>query len=412
QFVGKMTSRCSTYCSMTVTDLHGNDTTVNVSSEMLIEKIKEMAVKQISSDSETPTESGQYRLVLIGDVPRSLCDDKTAKQESLSEGDSALLLKNRGHKQPMSSLIKDAVLSHEGPSSSMILRATESLPALGSDMIGTATSSEQVEQTLRKVLLALLDLSYKFMHFDEDKKVTKPEHNFNDVHVKNLTDMGFSERRAKKALLLNNMNTNLAMEWLLQHADEPSDGEDACDPEPMETGESSTNIRQRLRAFKPNPIHLASLLDMGFSKEESIQVCSIYYRNCFFNKHTRYSITHSNLLDRYHSLLMNKSEKSLIQALKINGNNPNTACEWLLSDRTTGPTEDTDNDEALSPDSELYKALLSNPTIHIGLHDRKVLEALEDMVENPWRRNNWAYESAVGNVILQILKLYNKYSTS
>uniref|UniRef100_H2ZLU6 UBA domain-containing protein n=1 Tax=Ciona savignyi TaxID=51511 RepID=H2ZLU6_CIOSA len=370
QFVGKMTSRCSTYCSMTVTDLHGNDTTVNVSSEMLIEKIKEMAVKQISSDSETPTESGQYRLVLIGDVPRSLCDDKTAKQESLSEGDSALLLKNRGHKQPMSSLIKDAVLSHEGPSSSMILRATESLPALGSDMIGTATSSEQVEQTLRKVLLALLDLSYKFMHFDEDKKVTKPEHNFNDVHVKNLTDMGFSERRAKKALLLNNMNTNLAMEWLLQHADEPSDGEDACDPEPMETGESSTNIRQRLRAFKPNPIHLASLLDMGFSKEESIQ------------------------------------------ALKINGNNPNTACEWLLSDRTTGPTEDTDNDEALSPDSELYKALLSNPTIHIGLHDRKVLEALEDMVENPWRRNNWAYESAVGNVILQILKLYNKYSTS
>ncbi|XP_078492693.1 ubiquitin-associated domain-containing protein 1-like [Ciona intestinalis] len=364
-----MTSRCSAYCCVTVSDLYGNDTIVNVTPEMLIEKIKEMAVKQITADTEATGNVGQYRLILINNIPRSLCDDKTAKQESLLEGDSTLLLKNRNNKQPMSSLVKDGVVSHEGPSLSSIARATEGLPSMSgpstsgetSDMIGAATSSEQVEQTLRKVLLALLELSYKFMHFNEDQK-SKREVEFESSDVKHLTDMGFSEVRAKRALLLNNMNTNLAMEWLLQHAD------DSSDDEQMETS-GPPSVRQRFRTFKPNPTHLASLMDMGFNKDESIQ------------------------------------------ALKINNNNLNSGCEWLLGDRKVDDSHEV-KDEMLNPESELYKALVANPTIHIGLHDRKVLEALEDMVENPWRRNSWAYESAVGNVILQILKLYNKYSTS
>jgi len=369
-------------CQLAVYDLHGNDTMVSVTPEMLIEKIKEVTVKQLVADSDSNTNFTLYKLVLINDLPRTLCDDKTAKQEVLEDGDCALLIKARSSKQPVSSLVKDGIVSHEGPSQSAIARATEGLPSLNganadkpllSMSEQSASSASQVEQTLRRVLLALLELSYKFVDFENDdvEEQSRPAEVVEDNKLRPLIDMGFSRRHAEKAMILNRMDQSLAAEWLLNNRDSLSDSEPG--PSQMSTDEQmDTSVpkpRRRGRGFKPNPSHLAVLLDMGFSKEESIQ------------------------------------------ALKLNGNNPNTACDWLLSDRKMDSDDET-ADEPLNPESELYKALITNPTIHIGLHDKKVLEALEDMVENPWRRNNWAYESAVGNVILQILKLYNKYSTT
>ena len=369
----KINSARSVSYAVFISDLFGNETTVNIASnDMLIEKVKEAAIKQLF-ENEGSSNFGQFRLILVKDIPRLLSDDKTIKQEQLEDGNSAILLKSRS--KQVSSLVKDGVVSHDGPTQSAINRATEGLPDFtnvsdksktqGSDL----SSPSQVEQTFRKVLLALLDLSYKFMHFDQADQMAPSE--IDPTPLKELTDMGFSEQLAKKALLENNMNKNMAMEWLLTHSTDPASSQT---DEPMETSSTKHVIRKRVktrsRAFVPNPAHLEVLLDMGFSKEQSIQ------------------------------------------ALRINGNNPNTACEWLLSDHKDLQDTSDDIDEPLSPDTELYKALVSNPTIHIGLHDKKVLEALEDMVENPWRRNNWAYESAVGNVLLQILKLYNKYSTT
>nr|CAB3267424.1 ubiquitin-associated domain-containing protein 1-like [Phallusia mammillata] len=374
-----MSPRPPSCLQVAASDMFGNEANINISADMLIEKVKEVIIKQLTAESENASNYGQYKLVLIQDMPRSLCDEKTAKQETVDDGDCILLIKNRNPKQPVSSLVKDGIASHDGPSQSAIARATEGLPSLGgvidekikkssSDL--TASTSTQVEQTLRRVLLALLDLSYKFVEFDKGTVEEKPDP-VDAQQMKELTDMGYSESLARKALLLYPSNKQQALEWLLTHQDETPMEEagtsSAIADEPMDTT-SAARPRMRTRSFKPNPIHLASLLDMGFTEEESIQ------------------------------------------ALKINGNNPNSACDWLLSDRKMD-SEDC-SDEPLDQNSELYKALVSNPTIHIGLHDRKVLEALEDMVENPMRRNSWAYESAVGNVILQILKLYNKYSTT
>lgn len=39
--------------------------------------------------------------------------------------------------------------------------------------------------------------------------------------IATLTDMGFSEAVARKALLLTRCNVELALEWVLQHMDEP-----------------------------------------------------------------------------------------------------------------------------------------------------------------------------------------------
>merc|ERR1712136_50134 len=217
-------------------------------------------------------------------------------------------------------------------------------------------------------------------HFDEDdsssplnsgsQSASNPSSKVDPTKIKHLTDMGFSEDLATKALLATGLDVNSAMEWALSHNGQTSSS-GSSSSEPMDVTQTTTSNKTskrklKTRLFTPNAGHLATLTDMGFTEEESVQ------------------------------------------ALRLNGNNPVSACEWLLSDRKV----EENVDSPLDPESELYKALISNPTIHIGLHDRKVLEALEDMVENPWRRNNWAYESAVGNVILQILKLYNKYSTT
>merc|ERR1711934_609230 len=39
--------------------------------------------------------------------------------------------------------------------------------------------------------------------------------------VKNLVEMGFPEARSTKALLLNGNDLNAAMEWLINHAEDP-----------------------------------------------------------------------------------------------------------------------------------------------------------------------------------------------
>lgn len=367
----KVNSKTSSSLWLDVSDIYGKNTQVSFLPNSQIEKLKELVIKQMNYEDEESQQ--KHKLVLVNNEPRSLEDGNTAHEEKLEDGDSVLLVKVPSHKSHPAASKQNQTF--EPPTAALIMQATETIPAQGGTPRSTNpysndNSSTQVEQTLRKVLLALLELSYKFMHFETSTggSSSPTEVPVDPQLVKQLVDMGFAEKSAKKALIINQMDKTLAMEWLLNHN---SDVEDESEAAPSSNEQSSSSsgepvykYRARARQFKPNPNHLENLLAMGFSREDAVQ------------------------------------------ALRISGNNPNTACDWLLSDRRV----QADVDQSLSTDSELYKALLANPTIHIGLHDPKVVEALEDMVENPWRRNNWAYESAVGNVILQILKLYNKYS--
>jgi len=357
---GKVSLKASQSNWLDVSDMSGNTVKVSFLQNTPIERLKELILKQLGCEDED--QNYKYKLVHINDELRSLAEFSTARDEKLENGDNILLVKIPNQKTS----VTRANQSFEAPSAALIQQVTENIPLQMNDKkiastSNTDSSSSQVEQTLRKVLLALLELSYKFMHFDNPNNQTSDK-SIDPVLVSQLMDMGFSEERAKKALIINNMDKELATEWLL--STHQSKNDDETPQQSASTSEPTHSYKSRARQFKPNPTHLENLLAMGFAEKESIQ------------------------------------------ALRISGNNPNSACDWLLGDRTT----QGDVDEPLSEDSDLYKALLANPTIHVGLHDPKVVEALEDMVENPWRRNNWAYESAVGNVILQILKLYNKFS--
>lgn len=373
--------------AMNIFSMQGHKVSVDVQADMSIESVKNEAVKKFSNVRGSGFDStADYVLVCAIGQCRRLLNKNTIKSENLSAADVLLLFNAQGpsNKGP-------EVTTRSIPTMPGIKKATEGLVPRGKTTNEPASSSQSssssLEQTFRKILLTLLDLSYKLMFFDEEADglfSTRNKTSLNQVDpslVSSLTSMGFSEARACKALRVNQMDLEAATEWLLHNPE--SQEESAMDTDTETNNDtddedvdkhSAKRVKRRLEGWQkktqrlqPSSEHITILVGMGFSKEDSTQ------------------------------------------ALKLNGNNPSAACDWLLGDRKI---PDEDPNDGLSPDSELYKAIVSNPTIHIGLHNKRVLEALEDMLENPMRRHNWANDSTVGSVILQILKLYHKYSNS
>nr|XP_039272810.1 ubiquitin-associated domain-containing protein 1-like [Styela clava] len=373
--------------AINVFSMQGHKVLVDAQTDMSIESVKNEAVKKLSNMRGSGFDNtAEYTLVCAVGQCRRLFNKNTIKSENLTAADILLLynVQEQSSKDP-------GVPTRSIPTMPGIKKATEGLVARGKS-VGEAASSANsatgtLEQTFRKILLTLLDLSYKLMFFDEEAdglfcSKSKTLNLVDPSLISSLTAMGFSEAMACKALRVNQMDMEAAMDWLLHN---PESREESAMDTDTETDENETEdkdddkhsakrVKRRLDAWRkknqrlqPSNEHITILVGMGFTKEDSTQ------------------------------------------ALKLNGNNPSAACDWLLGDRKV---PDDDPNDGLAPDSELYKAIVSNPTIHIGLHNKRVLEALEDMLENPLRRHNWANDSTVGSVILQILKLYHKYSNS
>lgn len=67
---------------------------------------------------------------------------------------------------------------------------------------------------------------------------------------------------------------------------------------------------------------------------------------------------------------MGFDEKEVLDALRVNNNQQNAACEWLLGDRKPSPEE---LDQGIDPDSPLFQAILDNPVVQLGLTNPKTL---------------------------------------
>lgn len=366
---------------ISIFSIHGQRISLNVQSESSIENVRDEAIRKFSAIKGCSFDNlGEYVLVTVVDPLRQLSPKNSVKAESLRQSDILLLHRMCGATPEPANTNKASGI----PTKPGIEKATEGLQARGtpkSTHSPMQSSSGNLEQTFRKILLTLLDLSYKLMFFDEDADniFEKKKPQIDASLVSSLTAMGFSEERACKALKMNGLDVETATEWLLHTPEDSEQMEvDAKESDGVEAGCSRQDPESRAQrrlalwqekhaGFQPTPEHVESLVSMGFSEDDSKL------------------------------------------ALKYNGNDPNAACDWLLGDRKV-PTDNPN--ECLSKDSELYKAISTDPTIHTGLHNKRVLEALEDMLDNPMRRHNWANDPTVGSVILQILKLYHKYSNS
>ncbi|XP_076093522.1 ubiquitin-associated domain-containing protein 1-like isoform X5 [Mytilus galloprovincialis] len=302
-----------------------------------------------------------------------------------------LLLKKRLTPSPLESKdgLKDE--SRKGPTAEEIKEITGELSATKRGP-QPEVSNDDFHSELQKILVALVELSQKLLCMNPDvSKLFKGAEaglsNETEVMadkdlVKQLTDMGFSESKVTKALEQTKNSFNSAMEWLLQHALDPepeNTQEDQVEgatgitlPETIKEDTDQSNL-QSLRAlgkkeFKPNPQALLNLVEMGFDEAE------------------------------------------VIEALKVSRNEQNGACEWLLGDRKTRIEES--EPEGLDSSSQMYKALVSNPNVQLGLNNPRCLLAMIQLLESPLTLHQWLSDPETGPFIVHITRIYHSWKYS
>jgi len=169
------------------------------------------------------------------------------------------------------------------------------------------------------------------------------------VALQQLQDMGFKENRAKKALLLNKMNTQTAMEWLFEHEEDS----DIDDPIPKV---QLKQIAKEEASFVPDENIVEELASMGFPKEE--------IRN----------------------------------ALRATNNNLEAATAWLLGDREQALQEDNFRIE----NNPIIEKILSDPQLQTSLQNPKVFQAFKSLVEDPESASQYLNDPEIGPILLQV----------
>ncbi|KAM5182822.1 ubiquitin-associated domain-containing protein 1 isoform 1-T1 [Callospermophilus lateralis] len=364
-----------------------------------VEKLKERCLKHCAHGSLEDPKSVTHHKLIHAASERVLSDTRTILEENVQDKDVLLLIKKRAPEP----LPKMADVSAEekkkqeqkAPDRDAILRATANLPACSTDRAAVQTTMRDFQTELRKILVSLIEVAQKLLALNPDavelfKKANAmldedEDERVDEAALRQLTEMGFPESRAAKALRLNHMSVPQAMEWLIEHAEDPAidaplpgqaspaaAGAAAATPEAAAgTSEGDEEVRDELtdifkkirrkREFRADARAVVSLMEMGFD------------------------------------------EKEVVDALRVSNNQQNAACEWLLGDRKPSPEE---LDQGIDPNSPLFQAILDNPVVQLGLTNPKTLLAFEDMLENPLNSTQWMNDPETGPVMLQISRIF------
>ncbi|BFZ20870.1 hypothetical protein BsWGS_23910 [Bradybaena similaris] len=401
-----------------VTNMNGVDSIVEVGKDWTCDKVK-LALEHLLDlppsltglSSDALKNSLMFRLVLVR-TGKPLSDDSTLTQQGVKENDELLLLRKRMQVPVMETDRQRD--ERKVPDAASIRRATAHLSRKNHDSLEEEpTSNTDFQSELRRILISLIEASQRILCLNpEAAKILKQAEDLlneaqakkvdlSEASVKQLTDMGFPENRARKALLLNQHSVVTAMEWLLTNETDPdidaplpgqdlettnegaaeASAEDAPTSDPDEevasedvegaTGGTEAprfkNILETIRAFqhrefRPNPRALQNLIEMGFI------------------------------------------EKEAVYALRMSRNNQDAACDWLLSDRKETPET---IDQGLDPNSPVYKAILAHPNVQLGLNNPRCLLAFLQMLENPLSASQWLSDPETGPLLMQISRIYH-----
>ncbi|XP_078082400.1 ubiquitin-associated domain-containing protein 1 isoform X1 [Mustelus asterias] len=367
-----------------------------VTEETSIEQLKERCLKHcVQGGLEDPKTVTHHKL-LHATAERALSDTKTVIEENLQDKDVLLLIKKRAPAAPpkMADVSAEEKKKQEqkAPDKEAIMKVTAQLVTRQADRMVTQHNLRDFQTELRKILVSLIEVAQKLLALNPDavelfKKANAmldedEEDRVDEAALRQLTEMGFPESRAVKALRLNHMSVTQAMEWLIEHAEDPTidaplpgdataGGSRAAAKEakPEAVGEIAkqdelTDIFKKIRRkreFRPEPRAMIALMEMGFD------------------------------------------EKEVIDALRVNNNQQDAACEWLLGDRKPSPEE---LDRGIDTESPLFQAILDNPVVQLGLINPKTLLAFEDMLENPLNSTQWMNDPETGPVMLQISRIF------
>ncbi|CAG5925210.1 unnamed protein product [Menidia menidia] len=401
--------------------MDGTEWLEEVTEDTTVEKLKERCLKHyVHGNVEDPKTLTHHKLIHAA-TERVLTDTKTVADENLKDKDVLLLIKKRPPPTPPKMLDVSSEekkkQDNKAPDKDAILKATASLSTQHTDRAVTqhnirdvGTSEFQTE--LRKILVSLIEVAQKLLALNPDavelfKKANAmldedEEDRVDETALQQLTEMGFPESRAIKALRLSHMSVTQAMEWLIEHVDDPSvdapiPGQDASGPAgataaPAAAGASGASGASSSGA---NLLRSQSSTEESSSRQDELtEIFKRIRRKREFRPDSRAVIA---LME------MGFDEKEVIDALRVNNNQQDAACEWLLGDRKPSPE---DLDKGIDTNSPLFQAILENPVVQLGLTNPKTLLAFEDMLENPLNSTQWMNDPETGPVMLQISRIF------
>ncbi|XP_029572250.1 ubiquitin-associated domain-containing protein 1 isoform X2 [Salmo trutta] len=390
--------------------MEGTEWLEEVTEDTTIEQLKEKCLKHyVHGSLEDPKTITHHKLVHAA-TERILTETKTVADESLKDKDVLLLIKKRPLPPPpkMADITaEEKKQDNKAPDKDAILKATAGLSTRHTDRTVTQHNIRDFQTELRKILVSLIEVAQKLLALNPDavelfKKANamldeEEEDRVDETTLQQLTEMGFPESKAIKALRLNHMSVTQAMEWLIEHVDDPTvdttlPGQDT----PGAVGATAPPLIPSISASFPNLLRTLSQTntDAAARQDELTEIFKRIRRKREFRPDSRAVIA---LLE------MGFDEKEVVDALRVNNNQQDAACEWLLGDRKPSPE---DLDKGIDINSSLFQAILENPVVQLGLTNPKTLLAFEDMLENPLNSTQWMNDPETGPVMLQISRIF------
>ncbi|XP_045560209.1 ubiquitin-associated domain-containing protein 1 isoform X4 [Salmo salar] len=395
--------------------MEGTEWLEEVTEDTTIEKLKEKCLKHyVHGSLEDPKTLTHHKLVHAA-TERILMETKTVSDENLKDKDVLLLIKKRPPPPPpkMADIsAEEKKQDNKAPDKEAILKATAGLSTRHTDRTVTQHNIRDFQTELRKILVSLIEVAQKLLALNPDavelfKKANAmldedDEDRVDETALQQLTEMGFPESRAIKALRLNHMSVTQAMEWLIEHVDDPTvdtplPGQDT----PGAVGATAPPLVHSISASAFRPSLLCTLSQTstddaatGARQDELTEIFKRIRRKREFRADSRAVIA---LME------MGFDEKEVVDALRVNNNQQDAACEWLLGDRKPSPE---DLDKGIDTNSPLFQAILENPVVQLGLTNPKTLLAFEDMLENPLNSTQWMNDPETGPVMLQISRIF------
>ncbi|XP_050965398.1 ubiquitin-associated domain-containing protein 1 [Labeo rohita] len=218
-----------------VCTMEGTEWLEEVTEDTTIEKLKEKCLKHyVHGSVEDPKTLTHHKLIHAA-TERILTESRTVAEENLKDKDCLLLIKKRPPPAPpkMADISSEEKKKQENkaPDKDAILKATASLATRNTDRTVTQHNIRDFQTELRKILVSLIEVAQKLLALNPDavelfKKANAmldedEEDRVDETALQQLTEMGFPESRAVKALRLNHMSVTQAMEWLIEHVDDP-----------------------------------------------------------------------------------------------------------------------------------------------------------------------------------------------
>jgi len=327
---------------------------------------------------------------------------KTLGQQKVKDGDEYLLTTKRVIQSPKAEQISNTC----DVDATLIETRTQDLPKASRLFNRDYRSGARTEfrTDLNRILVTLIEASQKLLwchpdaenifkqveefllrsSSDESNNPTTISQTTDDIEtrrhqINKLIELGFTEQQARIGLKRTRYDLHAAMELLLTQSDivdDESDHENESNDnntsEPVKTPLYSRNgpfisfRKFRQQRFQPNAKAIQSLKEIGFAYDD------------------------------------------IITALRMFNNDKNLACEYLLSDKQQQQNmNDAETEQGLDSNSSIFQSIMQNPIVQRTLNNPKTFFIMLQIAENPTTITNYLNDPDIGNMLLQISRIYH-----